>query len=1747
MEKTKKTFIAGINTDDSIFAQTGQDNLDALNARVMSSSEGKAGSLSNVNGTTKVPNNQSFASNTKVIGSYEDPTTNNIFYFMVHGTNSSSSIYCYKAESDAIYKVLTDNNLESNYSLNFNVEKPITGIAYIDDILYWTGVDGREPFRINVERGIATNNVAYTAIDSPYIQPITKSIITLIRKPPMLPLKTEVQVDDARDTSFLKSRALTFAYRYVYKDGETSVFSPTSHHYPNQDMDDTDHKKSKKIKVDFPLYEGETTGVAQDVHKIQFAVKFDKDTSYFIWKEFDSDTHANKFTAQTFNTEGAITADFYNDVLGFSVDDANSIKLYDTVPYEAEALSIARNRLFLGNIKEGRLNPKQIDSEDMTLEIISQTFSDSFSQFDRNNGGKVGFAHSSAYQIGIAFFDFAGRTGGVLTDDSLKVVTPERGVQLSTYNSSIKFTLKDSLKNKIPVWAEYYAIVRTKNLTKDFTISNLSDKVRYFTTDSTGGFTVNVEKKYPKNDINDQTAISETPNGTFSDAEFVAFSSEYEGCAIGLGDLTSYKQGYSYQEGDRIKLITSNTVFEAAVTGQEGKYVKTDLVNLNGTEYLNTGSLSNGDHEVIYEIYSPHKIQSNEFYYESFNGRIIREGDNQPVFSNPTGDLVGDVYLRSLSADTSTVENYFFEGNSSTDGGNDHEIDGEIKYIDFPVFYGEGNSSSMICNTGSNNGTHTLDYRYDIKISSIGTPDKFKWRKRSRTQYSTNVAYSTEISITGSAQTLDNGVKVTFSATTGHVLDDRWVVNAKIADNNGMDEEHKRYTAPFASPPNGSILVNSEIKLYLSEYKGGTMFASEKRRTWEVTYPAVNVTRTYENIEELFWETSFGTAVMSAAQGDMDNFSFRRGTIDPSGNGGQTQLNILNYLGEGGSQTVSQSDGSAIHMIYEGVLNKTNGGRNIRGSHSINIDFGDSFPYSAESMNPSNDYFLNWIQITGKPNLVPSEVSSQIKTTGIVFSETKIPGSKINGLSKFSALDEKRLDDATGPLRSLNITSKTQSTGSIMLAISENETSGIYLGEQQLQQASSGGQFLAVSSGVIGTINTFKGSYGTKHPESVAINEGSAYWFDVKNHTVVKFDSKGLTAIGDVKMKTYFKQKSDTILADELSNFVIGTYDDYNSEYILSLPETAGTVVTLQEDAYYSDEPIIDITNEGEELTSMVVDVSILKPWSLTGKMTVIDGVGTFTFISPYSFTIPSNVVFSPEESNITITNASSNGFSQNSSNHFEAGTGSIVFSNVFGSYDHLVIQLTRQIKSSVGVIPVSNSLNYFGDANAVWGNVLNGSTPFRFVLDKKTLQLGIDFQTKDFTAVDGTLTIGGSSYLPWQLGNLDNNTPNFTECISGVCTLIPVARISTTATTIGSIGYNAGPVNIVISGITEDIDAVSIETRPLKRPSLSATLVDDITTTGLTLNSSIILNKATSSEYGFVYSASVTDPKIGGSGVTKVILSGSQAVTALDLTLTGLNAASALYSKVYLISDFGTHYGPCNTTSTGASSNTAPTVVTNEILKNIFSGTITANGGSTAGTNGITQRGFVFSTSETTPIIGQTGVTNIINIQSSISSFPYNFNSTKTLLSNKTNYYYRAYAKNDVGTTYGAVRTLATIDDTVGIGGFSINTASVGADGGYVDIDALKNIQTGALSGSIDITVDVSGYLILQQTVSVSFSNSQTSDTINLEIPANYSGRERQLNFKVSRFTGIANATGLLEPVIIPGTVRQPKSFNQF
>jgi hypothetical protein len=66
---------------------------------------------------------------------------------------------------------------------------------------------------------------------------------------------------------------------------------------------------------------------------------------------------------------------------------------------------------------------------------------------------------------------------------------------------------------------------------------------------------------------------------------------------------------------------------------------------------------------------------------------------------------------------------------------------------------------------GTYSGTDPAEF--EAMCTTAGATDKFKWRKNGG-------PWSTEVTVTGSAQTLSDGVTITFSATTGQTLNNSW-------------------------------------------------------------------------------------------------------------------------------------------------------------------------------------------------------------------------------------------------------------------------------------------------------------------------------------------------------------------------------------------------------------------------------------------------------------------------------------------------------------------------------------------------------------------------------------------------------------------------------------------------------------------------------------------------------------------------------------------------------------------------------------------------------------------------------------------------------------------------------------------------------------------------------------------------------------------------------------------------------------
>ncbi|MEB2787111.1 MBG domain-containing protein, partial [Algoriphagus persicinus] len=170
--------------------------------------------------------------------------------------------------------------------------------------------------------------------------------------------------------------------------------------------------------------------------------------------------------------------------------------------------------------------------------------------------------------------------------------------------------------------------------------------------------------------------------------------------------------------------------------------------------------------------------------------------------------------------------------------------------------------------------------------------------------------------------------------------------------------------------------------------------------------------------------------------------------------------------------------------------------------------------------------------------------------------------------------------------------------------------------------------------------------------------------------------------------------------------------------------------------------------------------------------------------------------------------------------------------------------------------------------------------------------------------------------------------------------------------------------------------------------------------------------NGAAVTERGFVYSSS-TNPTTAN---LKVVLGSGTG------TFTGSTSAldpGTYYVRAFATNSTGTSYGEEFSETISA---TPPSVSTNAATAITASGA-TLNGNVTAeGGAAVSSRGFVYSSSDNTPTIGEGGVTQV-----SDGSGTGVFSEAITGLSATTTYYYQAFATNSGGTSYGGVESFTT------------------------------------------------------------------------------------------------------------------------
>lgn len=586
----KKLLIGGVNQDDAEYLLDPKEYLNALNIRFASTESGAVGRLSTIEGTTlkAVTLNSSGnrvtwnppAGTNQVIGSFSDTVNRRLFWFNWN-SNSDHGIYCYAADQDVIYTVLLNDDVTGG--LKFEQDNFIHSVAMVDNLLYWTD-DVNEPRRININSGIAAYHPTYFSVDRPYALPVDQSIITIVRPQPAF-APTAAYTNQASQGDAIYSDGFQAAYRFVFKDKEVSVFSSLSKLVRNAEAG----------YIDFTIPTSQK--IPQDVDKIELSVRYFSDKRMVVFKTWDRAVDQAKFTAHNAGTAGQLVYRFYNKEVGVAIDNATSVKLYDSVPVQAGTLEIARNRLFLGDTVTGYDTPRT------TTLTLSQTSSDSADDL-------VCYKSGGSYKFGVVFYDQFGRSSGVVTNDTLVYTAPDRIETPASMVTSVNWTLSNTNAiNQIPVWAKYYSIVRTRARNKSFFIQFKPSEIK---------------------------EVARNTDGTYN---LSATSTTRIGWGFRLNDLSAYGLGYSLNSGDVALVYNGTDVFRFNVTDTFSDYVI--------TEYGGTFTTSDS---VIVEIYSPAAQATNEFYFETGDKyAVTNAGTVSRQYGTTSGSVVGDVVLRTRS------------------------------------------------------------------------------------------------------------------------------------------------------------------------------------------------------------------------------------------------------------------------------------------------------------------------------------------------------------------------------------------------------------------------------------------------------------------------------------------------------------------------------------------------------------------------------------------------------------------------------------------------------------------------------------------------------------------------------------------------------------------------------------------------------------------------------------------------------------------------------------------------------------------------------------------------------------------------------------------------------------------------------------------------------------------------------------------------------------------------------------------
>lgn len=180
--------------------------------------------------------------------------------------------------------------------------------------------------------------------------------------------------------------------------------------------------------------------------------------------------------------------------------------------------------------------------------------------------------------------------------------------------------------------------------------------------------------------------------------------------------------------------------------------------------------------------------------------------------------------------------------------------------------------------------------------------------------------------------------------------------------------------------------------------------------------------------------------------------------------------------------------------------------------------------------------------------LVEDEPNSAVRGNSLIYSGIFNSRTGINQTNVFSVADDitKSADPANGSIQRL------YAEDTNLIVFQENKVSRALIDKDAIYTAEGGGSITNVNT-TIGTIQPYAGNFGiSRDPGSFAVYGYRKYFTDRDRNVVLRLSMDGLTEISNYGMSDYFRDEFSRININSISGNVVGGWDVYNKQYVLS-------------------------------------------------------------------------------------------------------------------------------------------------------------------------------------------------------------------------------------------------------------------------------------------------------------------------------------------------------------------------------------------------------------------------------------------------------------------------------------------------------------------------------------------------------------------------------------------------------------------